>query len=94
MFANNEALVAHQRQSLDTCKLECRSSNLKEGIDAGEWERIEQILRKKRGGKGKSDYEKWFEIWQVLFPKTARPDTPCKDTFSLPRFSRLTDERE
>ncbi|KAF8863096.1 hypothetical protein BDZ45DRAFT_148462 [Acephala macrosclerotiorum] len=78
-FGNGRALVEHH-QSLDLC--ERQHSSLKEGIDDGEWERISNILYKKTD-KGKSDFEKWFDIWKILFPGIDPPQTPWNESESL-----------
>jgi hypothetical protein len=49
-----------------------------EGISNVDCEKIEWILKRKKGQNVKSDFEKWFEIWDLLFPNTARPAHPCK----------------
>jgi hypothetical protein len=54
---------------------------LKEGIDDGQWEMIEGVLRKSRNEpvrERKHEIDIWFEIWDILFPDTPRPISPCK----------------
>ena len=43
------------------------------------WLQIEKILKVKRDkGKDKSDIDKWFELWEVLFPNVPTPVHPCE----------------
>jgi hypothetical protein len=54
---------------------------LKEGIDDGQWQRIEALLKKSKKEPTreiKDQVEKWFEIWEVVFPNTPRPQDPCE----------------
>jgi hypothetical protein len=59
-----------------------QSQDLKEGIDDGQWAKIEHVLKTKRGlsapDKMKHDIEKWFEIWKLLFPTIPPPSHPCR----------------
>ncbi|CZR55762.1 uncharacterized protein PAC_05650 [Phialocephala subalpina] len=74
-FKNDRDLVAH-RQLPDPCDIQ--PSTLKEGIDDGQWEKIVSTLRKNTD-KGKSEFERWFEVWKILFPDTPPPQTPWSD---------------
>jgi hypothetical protein len=50
-----------------------------EGIDHSKWVQIENILKVKRDkGKDKSDIDKWFDLWEVLFPNIPTPAHPCE----------------
>ena len=51
----------------------------KEGIDEAQWAALDKQNRKKNQETHR--VEKWFEIWDVLFPSVIRPKSPC--TFSL-----------
>jgi hypothetical protein len=62
----------------DPC--EKRSAALKEGIDDGQWEKIKNIVKKTKQN-GRSDVEKWYEIWKVLFGGVTPPLTPCIYSF-------------
>jgi len=53
-----------------------RDPSGKEGIDEVQWAALEKQNRKKNQENHK--VEKWFEIWDVLFPGANRPKTPCK----------------
>ncbi|KAJ4415917.1 hypothetical protein N0V85_002498 [Neurospora sp. IMI 360204] len=59
----------------DACDLGDPSQ--KEGIDAVQWAALERQNRKKNQEAHK--LEKWFEIWDVLFPGANRPETPWHD---------------
>ena len=53
--------------------------NPHEGIDHSQWVQIDKILKVKRDkGKHKSDIDKWFELWEVLFPNVPTPVHPCE----------------
>lgn len=67
-------LSEHQKES-DACELGDPSQ--KEGIDAVQWAALERQNRKKNQEAHK--LEKWFEIWDVLFPGATRPETPWHD---------------
>ncbi|KAK7993239.1 homoserine O-acetyltransferase [Apiospora arundinis] len=50
------------------------------GMNKDQWNRICEII-KVRGGKKSSidkDKDKWYEIWAVLFPGQARPESPTR----------------
>lgn len=59
--------------------------SLKEGINDGEWEEIEQLV-KARAHPGRQDYDKWYDIWTILFRDIPPPSNPCKihSTFLTP----------
>jgi len=72
------------------------ASALKEGIDDGQWEKIENLLKKTRSRNDAGpphgpmhDLEKWFEIWKILFPGAPPPSSPCESESS--RIFRFTD---
>jgi hypothetical protein len=70
-------LTEHRRSG--TCAQ--KGIELKEGIDDGQWEMIEEVLGKRGKSpseKERHDIEKWFEIWAILFPGTPSPELPCK----------------
>jgi hypothetical protein len=73
LFGTIDELKAH-RQRLESCQIGC--SELKEGIDESQWQKIERVLRAKTD-KGKSAVDKWYDIWEILFPKVQRPSNPC-----------------
>ncbi|CZR67959.1 uncharacterized protein PAC_17858 [Phialocephala subalpina] len=81
LFQDSEALVEH-RQLPKPC--EKGDFALKEGIDDGQWEKIVHVL-KKTTQKGRSDVEKWYDIWEILLPNTPPPRTPWNepDTLSM-----------
>jgi len=54
---------------------------LREGIDENKWDMVEKALRTpklKRQGAfiRKSDFEKWLDVWKILFPADLYPDLP------------------
>jgi hypothetical protein len=63
----------------------------KDSIDDKSSTQIDAILKIERPGKSvgddrkgtKNDWEKWYEIWDVLFPGTQRPKDPCKQGHTL-----------
>lgn len=50
----------------------------KEGIDEAQWAALDKQNRKKNQETHR--VEKWFEIWDVLFPGRERPKSPCEYT--------------
>ena len=54
----------------------------KEGIDDEQWANIEDLLKVKRGlrapEKMQHDIDKWFGIWELLFPNVPPPSNPCR----------------
>jgi hypothetical protein len=61
--------VAHRGAGTEPCQ--AKSPSLKEGIDDGQWEKMYHLKEKK-------DYEKWFEIWEILYPGVDPPLNPCE----------------
>ena len=63
----------------------------KDSIDDKSSAQIRAILKIKRVRKGasddrkgtKNDWEKWYEIWEVLFPGMQRPENPCEQGHTL-----------
>jgi hypothetical protein len=65
----------HRRSS----ELQQQPDSFKDGIEDSQWAQIENILKVKRDkGKDKSDVEKWFDLWKVLFPNDPAPAHPCE----------------
>ncbi|RDW88312.1 hypothetical protein BP6252_00344 [Coleophoma cylindrospora] len=54
------------------------SGGSKVGIDEDQWGKIRGILSKK-GNRDTHDVEKWFQIWDLLFPNNPRPSHPWND---------------
>jgi hypothetical protein len=59
----------------------------REGIDPDKWESVEKALKtpKSKNQKKKSPFEKWMDVWDIIFPATdypnvPRPQHPCKYT--------------
>lgn len=55
---------------------------VKEGIDDTEWKAIVNHVKAKRGLKGtdkeRHEIERWYDIWDLLFPGVQAPSNPCK----------------
>ncbi len=54
---------------------------LKEGIDDCQLQRIEVLLKKSKKEPTRQiedEVEKWFEIWEAVFPNTPRPPNSCE----------------
>ena len=65
--------LAEHRKSKESCPL--RDASLKEGVDEVQWAKLDKQNRRKNAEAHR--VEKWFEIWDVLFPGVPRPDSPC-----------------
>jgi hypothetical protein len=83
IFDSKADLVSHRGQEQMCSK---GDPSLKEGINDGEWEKIEELV-KARAHPGRQDYDKWYDIWAILFPEISPPSTPCKK--SSPSSSSL-----
>ncbi|GAB1312695.1 POZ-, AT hook-, and zinc finger-containing protein 1 [Madurella fahalii] len=66
-----EDLAAHRKSEVP-CAL--RDATLKEGVDEAQWAKLEKQNRKKNQEVHR--VEKWFEMWDVLFPGVAHPKSP------------------
>lgn len=66
--------LAEHRKQAESCGLGDPSK--KEGIDEAQWATLDKQNRKKNQEAHR--VEKWFEIWEVLFPDAERPKSPCK----------------
>lgn len=60
------------RKRKEGCPL--RDSSLKEGVDDVQWAMLDRQSRRKNQELHR--VEKWFEIWDVLFPDVQRPESP------------------
>jgi hypothetical protein len=67
-------LADHRKMDV-SCKLGDPSK--KEGIDEAQWAALDKQNRKKNQETHR--VEKWFEIWDVLFPGKERPKSPWHD---------------
>lgn len=76
-------LEAHQIAP-EQCQLNSERVALREGISSAQWVRITSVIKnvnnsqRSRPAKPKTNVDKWMEIWDVLFSKETRPETPCK----------------
>lgn len=68
------ALEAHRQLDVPC---ERKFSSLKEGISDAQWVSLEKKRGKIKNAES-SRIEKWFDIWNVLFPGVARPAAPCR----------------
>ena len=65
----------------------------KEGIDSSQWVKIDDVFKVKRTRKGNNrthkphDIEKWFKVWEILFPDEPKPSNPCEYPPLDERFS-------
>lgn len=79
IFKDHDKLKVH-RQAEPSCRKQPDIS--KGGIDDSQWEKIEPLFRVRRtlspSQKKRDDYDKWFEIWNILFPDVPQPPDPCK----------------
>jgi len=66
-------LAEHRKMDV-ACEL--GDPSRKEGIDEAQWAALDKQNRKK--SQEAHRVEKWFEIWDVLFPGRPRPKSPCK----------------
>jgi len=66
--------LAEHRKQAESCEL--GDPSRKEGIDEAQWATLDKQNRKKNQEAHR--VEKWFEIWEVLFPDVQRPNSPCK----------------
>ncbi|KAK4235546.1 POZ-AT hook-and zinc finger-containing protein 1 [Achaetomium macrosporum] len=64
--------LAEHRKREEPCEL--RDASLKEGVDEAQWAKLEKQNR--RRNQEVHRVEKWFEMWDILFPGSARPDNP------------------
>ena len=77
-FEEIDDLMAHRRH--EPCSP--RSPSLKEGIDDSQQEKLDNLLKTKRGmsysQKVDLEMEKWFDAWRILFPEDKElPSNPC-----------------
>ncbi|KUJ09930.1 uncharacterized protein LY89DRAFT_740342 [Mollisia scopiformis] len=68
-------LEAH-RQQINMC--ERREATLKEGISDAQWAQLDK-KRSVKQVKSLSRVEKYWEIWEIIFPNTPKPKTPWYD---------------
>ncbi|KAK3343495.1 hypothetical protein B0T25DRAFT_554469 [Lasiosphaeria hispida] len=69
------ARLAEHRKMNVSCELGDPSK--KEGIDEAQWAALDKQNRRKNQETHR--VEKWFEIWDVLFPGVVRPESPWHD---------------
>jgi hypothetical protein len=58
---------------------ERRQTTLKEGISDAQWANLDKKKNTKKT-QASSRIEKYWEIWDAIFPGVTRPETPCKLT--------------
>lgn len=69
-------------RSAEPCKVANRKDSVQQTINSMQIDR----LRKRKGTYGQNDIQKWYEIWDILFPDRQRPSSPCEFSFILLRF--------
>lgn len=84
-------LAEHRKKDV-SCEL--GDPSRKEGIDEAQWAALDKQNRKKNQETHR--VEKWFEIWDVLFPSKPRPKSPWHDMPEpiLPTFSSPSKDAE
>lgn len=90
LFDNSDQLIRHMTSGRHCSPLPGVTKPVGEYISVSQWERIDNIL-KSRGQldpaeRETHDIERWFEIWDVLFPGEPRPPHPCKPKTSSYHF--------
>jgi hypothetical protein len=73
------ALESHRQHEIPC---ERGDAALKEGISDAQWANLDK-KKNVRKSKTSTRVEKYWEIWDVLFPDLRRPESPCKFTLSL-----------
>ena len=89
-FQNKDEFKGHE-QSESLCRAQASVEDHQlpdhERINKDQWKEIEVLLKAERGltgiPKAKSESEKWFKTWEVLFAGAARPFNPCRWLCSL-----------
>lgn len=76
------ALEAHRQQPIPC---ERGQSDLKEGISDAKWAQLEKKKTVKQS-KESSRIEKYWEIWDILFPGVTRPNNPWYDNRNATQF--------
>lgn len=74
-FKQDKDLVAHRRQA-KPCQRKDNSS--RDPVIQGIGQDTMSMLKSRKRSSCKTAEEKWFEIWDILFPGVASPGTPCK----------------
>lgn len=83
----SQQLTQHSRSD-EICQI--GDAGLREGINNVQWALLDKQNRKKPQESHK--LEKWFEIWEILFPNNDKPKTPCESAvcFFSPLDSPVT----
>ncbi|KAK8096609.1 hypothetical protein PG999_012553 [Apiospora kogelbergensis] len=79
-FKQDKDLVAHRRQA-KPCQRKDNSS--RDPVIQGIGQDTMSMLKSRKRSSCKTAEEKWFEIWDILFPGVASPGTPYNDSTSL-----------
>lgn len=74
-FPQEKELFAHRRQAVPCPVAEIKTHN---PIVDGMRESTMNLLKSRKRSSTADDEEKWFEIWDAVFPDRERPDSPCK----------------
>ncbi|KAE8447055.1 hypothetical protein EG329_011190 [Mollisiaceae sp. DMI_Dod_QoI] len=86
-FEDEKDLFCHEN-SLPACTP--ASSLPCDGIDNNQAKRIHDSISAKTN-KGKSDEDRWFDIWTILFPGIEQPQSPYSELPRIDSTSFLTD---
>ncbi|PMD31496.1 hypothetical protein L207DRAFT_189309 [Hyaloscypha variabilis F] len=75
IFQSHAELTDHCQETFACLK---GSLDLKEGINGGQWDAIEDVLSR-QGHKKVDDFSRWYAIWRILFPGLKQPSNPWKE---------------
>jgi hypothetical protein len=97
LFDNSDQLISHMTSGRDCSPLPGVAKPVGEYINVSQWDRIVNILKSSGqldpAKRETHDIERWFKIWDVLFPGETRPPHPCKLNINMYPFeviNRLT----
>lgn len=68
--------LRRHRQQPASCTLAIQETN--NGVSMEQWTLLDRSGGKKR--QKKSEVEKWFDIWDTIYPGVAHPAHPCKSS--------------
>lgn len=72
-FKSHGELVAHKRQAT-----RCRPPAPEDSIPEGICNTKMNELKSRKEMLGHGEREKWMRIWEILFPESPPPDSPCQ----------------
>ena len=74
-FKQDKDLVAHRRQAI-SCQRKDNSS--RDPVAQGISQHTMNLLKSRKRSSSQTAEEKWFEIWNILFPHLDLPGTSCE----------------